>query len=421
MKTPAVKIKSVIPKDLSDKVSVSEPLIREFVEALAPAEASEILHLFVDARTGALYCECHIRADKLVALSTTDVPLDPEEQLEYRANRDIVADHSAFIAMKNDAKKRRSFSNIVTEYTKEYDEASPLKIIGGQHRFEAIKDALAENVNEVHGIKVYFGLTSDQRFDAQLISNTVIAVPTDLIDRMQETMHGPELRDWCQKVGLLEQNQDFADKRERGAQITVRAARTFILNYVQGEKAAESNFEKTDTTPKICKSGVPDTDWENIHKNKKVWKDAKLEAAGKEFMALVQAQRNAIGYKKSAALDLKEKALNYAILSAWAYTAGALCNNQTRLSRHFALKDQTGRDPLNSAALAKGKHPTDADNYRGLGYRMDAKERGRFVELFYLQAEKGDGITAQLVDLAIKKYHAKRATLEVEAAEKKVG
>lgn len=76
---------------------------------------------------------------------------------------------------------------------------------------------------------------------------------------------------------------------------------------------------------------------------------------------------------------------------------------------------------MNAAALAKGKHASDAENYRGLGFRTDAKERGRFVELFYLQAEKGEGITAPLVDLAIKKYHAKQAILEVQTAEQKVG
>jgi hypothetical protein len=72
---------------------------------------------------------------------------------------------------------------------------------------------------------------------------------------------------------------------------------------------------------------------------------------------------------------------------------------------------------LNAAALAKGRHKTDAENYRGLGYRTDAKERGRFVELFYLQAEKGEGITTKLIELAIKKYHAKQAVLDVKRAE----
>jgi len=414
-------IKPIIPDDVKGQTKIPEALIQQFINSLEPAESAETLHVFIDARTSALYSECHIKADKLISLATTDVPLDPEEQPEYRANREIVADHSAFLTMKDDAKRRRSFSNIVTEYTTEFDEDHPLKVIGGQHRYEAIKEALAAGVNEIHGIKVYFGLTSEQRLDAQLISNTVIAVPTDLFDRMQETMRGPELRDWCQKVGLLEPGQDFADKRERGAQITVRAARTFILNYVFGEGVAQDEFDRTDTSPKICKSGVADNDWETLHKNKKIWKDAKLESAGRAFAGLVQAQRKAFEAKKAGAQDSKEKALNYAVLSAWAYTAGLLSTNQARLDRHFALKDQAGRDPLNATALAKGRHITDSENYRGLGYRTDAKERGRFVELFYLQAEKGDGVTVPLVDLAIKKYHAKQAVLEVQVAEKKVG
>ncbi len=74
-------------------------------------------------------------------------------------------------------------------------------------------------------------------------------------------------------------------------------------------------------------------------------------------------------------------------------------------------------NPLNAAALAKGRHKTDPENYRGLGYRTDPKERGRFVELLYLQAEKGNGIATGQIDLAIKKYHAKQAALEVLEAE----
>jgi hypothetical protein len=198
---------------------VPEASIKEFLTTFEPSECADVLHLFVDARTLALYSECHIRADKLISLSTTDVPLDQEDQPEYRANRHIVADHSAFFAMKEDANRRRSFSNIVTEFTTEFVPEYPLKILGGQHRFEAIREALAKGINEVHGIMVYFGLTAEQRLDAQLISNTVIAVPTDLYDRMQETMRGPELRQWCQNVDLLAASQDFSDKRQRGAQI----------------------------------------------------------------------------------------------------------------------------------------------------------------------------------------------------------
>lgn len=421
MKKP--NIRAVVPDDLRGKITVPEELIDEFIRVCAPAEAADVLHVFVDARTLAPYSECHVAADKLIALGTTDVALDPEEQPEYRANREIVADHAAFLAMKDDARQRRSFSNIVAEYTTEFDPQHPVKIIGGQHRFEAIREALAQGVNELHGLKMYFGLTSEQRLDAQLISNTVIAVSTDLYDRMQETVRGPELRDWCQRVGLLQQGEDFSDKRRRGEQITVRAARTFIVNYYLGEEAAASGseFDKTETTPKICKSGVVDPDWEKVRNTKKLWKDAKLEAAGREFAQLVEAQRRAFQGKKRANIDYQEKAHNFAVISAWAFTAGYLNGNSVRLHRHFALKNQTGRDPLNAAALAKGRHKTDAENYRGLGYRTDAKERGRFVELFYLQAEKGNGITADLIDLAMKKYHAKQATLEVHRAEAQAG
>ena len=45
----------------------------------------------------------------------SDVPLDPEDQPEFRANREIVTSHYAFEKMQRDAKEHRSFSNIVAE------------------------------------------------------------------------------------------------------------------------------------------------------------------------------------------------------------------------------------------------------------------------------------------------------------------
>ena len=50
----------------------------------------------------------------------------------------------------------------------------------------------------------------------------------------------------------------------------------------------------------------------------------------------------------------------------------------------------------------------------------DAKERGRLIELFYLQAEEGKGITKAHINLALSKYFAKQANLEVQKIEKKV-
>ncbi len=394
-------------------------LIQDFIGAFAPIEAdlSEIL-VFTDRRTGAHYCECHVKASKFVPGCTTDVPLDPEEQAEYRANREIVDDHVAFERMKADASQGRSFSNIVAEFNPQQNPALPLGVIGGQHRTEAIKEALARGIDEYHEVKVYFGLDQEQRLDVQVVSNTVIAVSGDLYDRMLETVKGPQLRKWCHQTGLLAKDLDFGDKAQRSGPITVRLARTFIINFYEGLKISQMPFDTTDTSPVIPGVGSDNVLWDKLRgRDPSIWEDARLNRAGAEFAKLAAAQRKAIEDKKGPA-DYREKAMNIAILAAWAYIAGYLTGNETRLNRHFALSEKTGSDPLNSSALAKGKHKTDPENYRGLGTRTDAKERGRLVELFYYQAEKGDGITKSAIEVAIAKYYAKQSQLEVQRLEK---
>lgn len=415
-KTSQSKIIRHVPDYLSLEIGEVEKVIQEFVRTCRPTE--EIgLHVFADAKTKACYCECHLRADVLIKHSTIDVPLDPEEQAEYRANREVVEDHAAYERMQEDALSRRTFSNIVAEFTTTFSPETPLKIIGGQHRFNAIANALKKGINELHGLKIYFGLNSDQRLDVQLISNTNIAASSDLIDRMQETLLGPHLRDWCQSVGLLEKNTDFADRRQLGKAVTVRAARTFIVNYFRGKSIDAKAFDDVETQPIICRSGEIDSEWERIRATQPdLWDDPGLKAAGKAFAELVTAQRTTKAAKPRTT-DAKEKALHFAVFPAWAFVAGILHNNLVRLKRHFALAETRGKDPLNADALARGRHKTDPDNYRGLGYRHEAKERGRFTELFYLQSEKGDGISPSLVDLAIKKFHAKQAVLDVRKAE----
>jgi hypothetical protein len=294
----------------------------------------------------------------------------------------------------------------------------PLGVIGGQHRTEAIKDALAQGIDEFHEIKVYFGLDQDQRLDVQVVSNTVIAVSGDLYDRMLETVKGPELRKWCHQTGLLAKDSDFGDKAQRSGPITVRLARTFIINFYEGLESAKEPFDTTDTSPIIPGVGIDNATWDKLRtKEPSIWGDPRLNNAGEEFAKLVIAQRKAIENKKGPT-DYREKAMNIAILAAWAYVAGLLTGNATRLERHFALSEKTGSDPLNSSALAKGRHKTDPENYRGLGTRTDAKERGRLVELFYYQAEKGEGITKNAIEVAIAKYYAKQSQLEVQRLEK---
>lgn len=371
--------------------------------------------MLVDNRTGAHYCECHVRAAELIKFGTTDVPLDPLNQPDYRANRTLV-DKPAFRTMKADAMQRRSFSNIVTEYIAGN---APLKVIGGQHRFGAIREALAKGVNELHGIKVYFGLDMAQRLDVQLISNTNIDVSGALVDRLQETYRGPALRNWCQDVGLLKPDQDFGDTKRSGATITVDLARTFIKNFYDGKSVDTRDFKDKDTTPVLFKSGRGDDDWGDfLAEHEDIWSDAALKEAGKQFVRLMEAQRSAFKGKK-APKHFVEKATNAAVLSAWAYTAGMLQKNKPRLAHHYALADTKGRDPLNAAALTNGKHRSDGSNYRGLGYRTDPRECGSMVELFFILAEDGEKVTAANVQAAIYAWFSKRNHLESEAQRRK--
>ena len=408
-------------KNLAEIKDSLESIVTEFSELFMPLENT--MYLLQDRVTDAIFCECHILADKFVQYGTKDVPLDPDEQPEYRANRELVEDNAAFLQMKADALHGRNFSNIVTEYTTEFDSEHPLKIIGGQHRFEAISEAFHNSsINVYQGIKVYFCLNIEQRLDVQLISNTNIAVSSDLLDRMMETVKGPQLRNWCHEVGLLDTNSDFSDKKQRGNSLTVREARTFIMNYFNGRSVCDLPFDKTKTQCVLAKTGGIDNDWENLKlNNPNLWNDDSLKTAGKQFAILSRKQNEYYteGSKKTNK-EFADKAYNYAILAAWSYVAGVLSNNPVRLERHYNLPVNSKKDPLNAEALSKAKHKSDPINYRGLGSRTDVKERGRLVELFYLQAEKGSGITSPLINLAMTKYFAKQANLEVLEAEKKI-
>lgn len=405
------------PDQVKDEIKKS---IEEFCDKFSPVE--ETLCIFEDLRTKALYCECHIYAENIISLGTIDSPLDSENQSEYRANRDVVEDNTAFLQMKEDAKQKRSFSNIVAEYITTFDEEHPLKIIGGQHRFIAISEAKEAGVNQLHGLKIYFGLNTEQRLDVQLISNTNIAVSSDLLDRMLETVKGPQLRTWCQQVGLLNAGEDFADRKQRGGKITVRAARSFIMNYFAGKLINATAFPKERTIPVLARTGGIDEDWEQLKiRNADMWDDEELKEAGKQFAKLIKKQREFYNKGgKTQNSDFADKAVSYAVLSAWAYISGVLQSNKVRLGRHYSLSEETKCDPLNAKVLAKAKHKTDPENYRGLGTRTDVKDRGRLAELFFFQAEKGSGITKELTTAAVAKYYAKLAMIEAEEAAKKV-
>jgi hypothetical protein len=378
-------------------------IVQQFENEFQPHEVGSLV-LLKDNMTGAQYSECHIRANKLVSLATINAPLDPS-QPGYKANRQLLTDEPAFLQMKEDASKRRTFSNIVAEYVP--GTVLPLKIIGGQHRFEAIRHAAGNQIDELHGVKVYFGLDMKQRLDVQTISNTNLAISGAWLDRLKETYRGPALRGWCQNVGLLKSGQDFSDRTGRG-KFPVHLARTFIANFYLGKGVDTKDFDKTETTPLLYKAGKDDMAWEDfLAEHPDVWKDKDLETAGKEFAKLATAQRKAFA-DQTGASDSMEKALNAAVLSAWAYAAGMYQKNPQRLKRHYALANVTATDPLNARALAKGRHTTDESNYRGLGYRVDPRERSQMVELFNILAEDDVKINASNVKAAISSYLEKR-------------
>ena len=98
-------------------------------------------NVLTDNRTGAFYIECNIKANDIIGKGTIDVPLDPEEQPDYRANREVAENNTCYHKMIEDAKKKRVFSNIIAEYNVSFDTDKPLKIIEGQHRVLAREKA----------------------------------------------------------------------------------------------------------------------------------------------------------------------------------------------------------------------------------------------------------------------------------------
>jgi len=305
----------------------------------------------------------------------------------------------------------------VAEYTKVFEPEHPLKILGGQHRHLAIRLAYEKKINESHDVKVYFGLSTPQRIDVAVISNRNLSISGALLDRLRETYRGPAMRDWCHAAGLLLQGQDFADRQTRGGRLAVSLARTFIHNFYLGKHVTSVTFKETETTSVLYAAGRGDEQWENfLAEHPDIWKDAALLRAGQEFAKLANAQRSTFKDQKKIPGDFPHKAMNAAVMSAWAYTAGMLQENPGRLARHYALSEAKGRDPLNARDLAKGKHRSDGDSYRGLGHRTDARERGQMVELFSLIAEDGEKMTANKINAAVYAWFAKKAALDAQKA-----
>lgn len=264
------------------KQYIPDPVIleqaKELVDKYKPYEIENGIPLLLlfDHKSGAFYTICHLRADIIMSKSDVDATLEPNESEDYKLNREIYTDNYAYRKMSVDASLGRSFEDLVIEYDTSYRPQKPLKVFGGQHRIRAITENIEGNRDKFHGVRVYYALSTEQRYDIATANNTSIAVSNDLLDRMREELLGPESRDWCQSIGLLNTGQNFADRRSSEGIPTVRVARTIIVNFFKGQEEANADFP----TPIVCATGpASDSLYESI-RGKIDWNDKALLEMG---------------------------------------------------------------------------------------------------------------------------------------------
>lgn len=388
------------------------------------------LEIFFDKKSKTYYTECHVLAEDFIKSSDPDIMIEdnPDWEDEQRANRELDKDNYYFIQMVEDANLDRSFSDLIVEYYLEYKSDKPLKILGGQHRDEAIKMAIKEgNQKEVyHGIKVYFNLDRDARYEIMRIANTNINVSNDLRDRLQEETLSPTgmLKEFARKTGMLKEDENFSDKRkyEKDFSPSVRIVRSFIVNFFKG-KNYKGEIDEDAVEPYLCKSGKQ-VDFEYIKyfkkfKDKKKFDDLQLIEAGKLFAKLHDKQfEKADKIKISAKKEFKIKSFSLAIITSWAFASGVLQTLPKRLKKLYDLPDLSGDDdPLNAKAMTNARHKIiDADkNYRGLGTRSDTSERGRLLYLFLAYSDSPKPkITEQMCNNAIEIFHSNKDKIKAE-------
>jgi hypothetical protein len=411
--------------------------IRDFYNNLPLLEKKLNVPLIIhkDRKAGAVFTTCSMEGNELIKLIDLDAVIDPVNQEAYRENRELQPSNNDFKQMIEDAKEARTFTDIVIEYVprlhrESYRSEVPLKVLGGQHRCDAIQKAVNNGKGNIpQGLRVYFNLDLDKRAEIALISNTNIAVSPDLRDRVEEHRSGEgKLREWCWEIGLLPKGKDFVDKRSAESTLpTVRMARTLIVNFYDGKNYA-GDIEKDLIYSTICKTGGADPDYSEILKKLTSFKEeTELVEFGKAFGLLHKKQIKKIKEKPnlraSARREYQNKALSLAVLSSYAYAAGLLQKFPKRLKKLCSLADSAQDfDPLNVDVLSDARHEDfDPEAYRGLGTRTEAKERGRLTQLFLLYSKaKQKTIDDNLCRAAIDLYHAKDAATKARKSEAKV-
>jgi hypothetical protein len=384
----------VFEKNATPDKSV-EKTVRQFLRDTETLEKSKKVPviIFQDGVRKAYYIRCAIAGKTMSGIISLDARLDPESGETFRGNREILESHNTFRRMRADAENAREFNDIIAEYITSYLPKKPLKVWGGQHRSRAIIDAFKQKkVSRYHGFRVYVNLTKEQRSELAMISNTSIAVSNDLFDRqMEETYMGPHLRNWCVKVGLLKEGEDFPDVGSHAERITTQGARSFIVNYFKGkqtgEQVVETELDRNVYEPYLCQTGIfLDEEYQELTKKmgKALWTDKVLSESAKAFAKLHREQYEAIKKSKANFKVFRMKAMVPSVLTAWSFVAGLLQSHPVRLAVHLTVPPppKNAPDPLNAVEMNQFRYYQDIETYRGLGTRAIMKDRQRMAQVF---------------------------------------
>ncbi len=391
-------------------------LVATFLEKVPTIEKTQNIPviIFQDGVNKSYYTKCTIRASIVSPLLDLNAKLSSEDKMSFRANRELLLGHKTYQKMQSDASGGREFNDIIVEYNVEYQPDKPLKIWGGQHRSRAIIES-ASIADRCHGFRVFFSLNKQQRTELALVSNTNISVSNDTFDRMlEETMFGNSLRDFFQAVGFLNKNEDFPDVGAKSDKITVKLGRSFVVNFILGkqksEELSEHEIDKNYYDPYLVETGVViDPKYKQVMDTYKyeLIGDKDLLRAGKECYKLHKAQQESVRGSRGKITNRKgfrNKALVESVLCGWAFVAGLLHRDKTRLENHYSLPKTNSKipDPLNSQEMSKFKHDSDPPTYRGLGTRSSIKDRQRIAQLFLAKSlSSGVIIDKKLMERAV--------------------
>lgn len=400
----------------------TESLVRKFLKQVETLESKLGIPIiiFQDGASSAYYIKSSLRASDAQKLCDLDAKLDVSDPNGYRANRQLFLKNLTYQKMVRDAFKGREFNDIIVEYTTEYSPECPLKVWGGQHRIHAISKTYNKH-NRYHGFRIYINLNKNQRTEIAIISNTNISVSNDTFDRMiEETMFGDVLRIWCQKVGLLTQNEDFPDVGSRSEKISVKKARSFIVNFYIGQERGRqlktSELDHNVYEPYLVETGIwvgkspdviADQYYEQLMAQHDILDDQALLLAGSNFVNLHNIQYKAVTDTNTSIKNRKgyrNKVLVESVLCGWSYVAGLLQAHPSRLANHYQIPKTTKNipDPLNAEEMSKYKHDKDAPTYRGLGTRSDLRDRQRIAQLFLAKSlEENVIIDQRFMDKAV--------------------